>query len=170
MALDDELANRVTWKIPNALALVGSAANGERNGMTTSWITQLSMEPVLIGIGVDNSAVTHRLITDGGSFTVNLWDSDETRPFVKFSKPAVDDGDSLNGRAVRNGVTGAPIFEDAIAWMECEVRQSLDLGTHTLFIGELVAAAINDDDQRPASMSDTRMKYGGVKRGGHASS
>lgn len=170
MALDDELANRVTWKIPNALALVGSAANGERNGMTASWITQLSMEPVLIGIGVDNSAVTHRLISDGGSFTVNLWDSDETRPFVKFSKPAVDDGDSLNGRAVRNGVTGAPIFEDAIAWMECEVRQSLDLGTHTLFIGELVAAAINDDDKRPASMSDTRMKYGGVKRGGHAAS
>ena len=132
--------------------------------------TTLVILGVLIGIGVDNSAVTHRLITDGGSFTVNLWDSDETRPFVKFSKPAVDDGDSLNGRAVRNGVTGAPIFEDAIAWMECEVRQSLDLGTHTLFIGELVAAAINDDDKRPASMSDTRMKYGGVKRGGHASS
>jgi flavin reductase (DIM6/NTAB) family NADH-FMN oxidoreductase RutF len=42
--------------------------------MTTSWITQLSMEPVLIGIGVDNTAVTHRLISDGGSFTVNLWD------------------------------------------------------------------------------------------------
>jgi len=52
MALDDELINRITWKIPNALALVGSAHDGERNGMTTSWITQLSMEPVLIGIGV----------------------------------------------------------------------------------------------------------------------
>ncbi|MEM9202818.1 MAG: flavin reductase family protein [Actinomycetota bacterium] len=167
MALEDELVNRVTWKIPNALALVGSAAGGERNGMTTSWITQLSMEPVLIGVGVDNSAVTHRLITDGGSFTVNLWDSEETRPFVKFSKPAVDDGETLNGRAVRNGVTGAPIFEEAIAWMECEVRQAIDLGTHTLFIGELVAAAITDDEKRPASMNDTRMKYGGVKRGGH---
>ena len=167
MALEDELVNRVTWKIPNALALVGSAANGERNGMTTSWITQLAMEPVLIGIGVDNSAVTHRLITEGGSFTVNLWDSEETRPFVKFSKPATDDGETLNGRAVRNGVTGAPIFEEAIAWMECEVRQAHDLGTHTLFIGELVDAAIDEDDKRPAAMSDTRMKYGGVRRGGH---
>ena len=167
MPLEDELVNRVTWKIPNALALVGSAANGERNGMTTSWITQLAMEPVLIGIGVDNSAVTHRLITDGGSFTVNLWDSEETRPFVKFSKPATDDGATLNGRPVRNGVTGAPIFEEAIAWMECEVRQAHDLGTHTLFIGELVDAAILDDEKRPAAMSDTRMKYGGVRRGGH---
>ena len=106
MPLEDELVNRVTWKIPNALALVGSAADGERNGMTTSWITQLAMEPVLIGIGVDNSAVTHRLITEGGSFTVNLWDSEETRPFVKFSKPATDDGATLNGRPVRDGVTG----------------------------------------------------------------
>ena len=164
MALEDELVNRVTWKIPNALALVGSAADGERNAMTTSWITQLAMEPVLIGVGVDNTAVTHRLIRDGGSFSINLWDSDDTRPFVKFSKPAVDEGDSLNGRPVRSGVTGVPVFEDAIAWMECEVRHTHDLGSHTPFIGELVAAAIVDDEKRPAAMSDTRMKYGGVKR------
>ncbi len=163
-ALDDELTNRVTWKIPNALALVGSRSGDERNAMTTSWITQLSMEPVLIGIGVDNSAVTHRLITEGGCFSVNLWDSDDTRVFVKFSKPAVDEGGALNGRAVRSVTTGAPIFEEAIAWMDCEVRQSVDLGTHTLFIGELVDAAINDDEKRSASMDDTRMKYGGVKR------
>ena len=160
MAFDDQLVNRVTWKIPNALALVGSAAGGRRNAMTTSWITQLAMEPVLIGIGVDNAAVTHQLISEGGSFTVNLWD----RPFVKFSKPATDDGETLNGRSVRDGITGAPIFDEAIAWMECEVRHAHDLGSHTLFIGELVDAAIVDDDKRPAAMSDTRMKYGGVKR------
>jgi flavin reductase (DIM6/NTAB) family NADH-FMN oxidoreductase RutF len=164
MALDDELTNRVSWKIPDALALVGSCAGEERNAMTTSWISQLSMEPVLCGVGIDNSAVTHRLITDGGCFSINLWDSDDTRVFVKFSKPAVDDGDTLNGRAVHSATTGAPIFEEAIAWLDCEVRHSFDLGTHTLFVGELVDAAINNDEKRPASMSDTRMKYGGVKR------
>jgi flavin reductase (DIM6/NTAB) family NADH-FMN oxidoreductase RutF len=168
MAVDDELLNRVTWKIPNALALVGSRAGDERNGMTTSWITQLSMEPVLIGIGVDNTAVTHRLITDGGCFTVNLWDAENTRVFVKFSKPAEfassDAGDTLNERPVTTAATGAPVFAEATAWMDCEVRQAHDLGTHTLFIGEVVAAGINDDDARSASMEDTRMKYGGVKR------
>lgn len=164
MTLDDELLNKVTWKIPNALALVGSSSGDERNAMTTSWITQLSMEPVLIGIGVDNTAVTHRLISEGRSFTVNLWDAENTRPFVKFSKPATDDGESLNGWAVQTATTGAPVFEDAIAWLDCEVRHELDLGTHTLFVGEVVAAQINDDEARPASMADTRMKYGGVKR------
>ena len=164
MALDDELLNKVTWKITNALAVVGSRAGDERNAMTASWITQLSMEPVLIGVAVDNEAVTRRLIADGGSFTVNLWDANDTRVFVKFSKPAVDDGSTLNGRAVREATTGAPVFDEAVAWMDCEVRHQLDLGTHTLFVGEVVAAAINDGEARAASMSDTRMKYGGVKR------
>jgi flavin reductase (DIM6/NTAB) family NADH-FMN oxidoreductase RutF len=166
--MDDELLNRVTWKIPNALALVGSRLGEERNGMTTSWITQLSMEPVLIGIAVDNTAVTHRLISEGGSFSVNLWDATDTRVFVKFSKPAAfessADGDTLNGRPITTATTGAPIFAEAIAWVDCEVRQQHDLGTHTLFVGEVVDADIADDDARPASMADTRMKYGGVKR------
>ena len=122
------------------------------------------MEPVLVGVGVDNGAVTHRLITAGGSFTVNLWDAEDTRVFVKFSKPATDDGATLNGRAVRAATTGAPGVRRGAAWMDCEVRQTLDLGTHTLFVGEVVDAAIRDDEARPASMNDTRMKYGGVKR------
>ena len=164
MALDDELVNKVTWKIPNALALVGSKAGDERNAMTTSWITQLATEPVLVGVGVDNEAVTRRLIADGGSFTVNLWDATDTKVFVKFSKPAVDEGATLNGRPVRAATTGAPVFEEALAWMDCVVRHTLDLGTHTLFVGEVVDVALRDGEARPAAMSDTRMKYGGVKR------
>ncbi len=166
--MDDELLNRVTWKIPNALALVGSRADDEWNGMTTSWITQVSMEPVLIGVGVDNSAVTHRLITASGAFTVNLWSSGDTKTFVKFSKPAVFDAAAmtLNGRSVRTEATGAPVFDEAIAWMDCTVRDAKDYGTHTFFVGEIVAAGITNDEVRPAAMSDTRMKYGGVKRHG----
>ena len=164
MAIDDELLNKVTWKIPNALALIGSRAGDERNAMTASWITQLSMDPVLIGVGIDNSAVTRRLIAEGGSFTVNLWNAEDTRVFVKFSKPAADDGATLNGRPVRAATTGAPVFDEALAWIDCAVRHSLDLGSHTLFVGEVVDASIRDDESRPASMNDTRMKYGGVKR------
>ena len=164
MALDDELLNRVTWKIPNALALVGSRAGEERNAMTTSWITQVAMEPVLIAVGVDNDAVTRRLIAEGGAFTVNLWDANDTKVFVKFSKPATYADGTLNGRPVREEAPGAPVFDEAIAWVDCALRQSHDLGSHTLFIGEVVAAGLADEVARAASMADTRMKYGGVKR------
>jgi flavin reductase (DIM6/NTAB) family NADH-FMN oxidoreductase RutF len=163
-----QLLNKVTWMIPNALALVGSRSGQEWNGMTASWISQMSMEPVLVGISVDNKAVTHRLITESGVFTINLWSPDDTRTFVKFSKPATKEDMTLNGRPIREGVTGAPLFDEAIAWLECEVRHTLDLGTHTLFVGEIVAAGHADEETgRAAAISDTTMKYGGVKRGGH---
>lgn len=162
--LSPELINKVTWKIPNVLCLVGSRSGETWNAMTTSWVSQVSMEPVLIAISVDNKAVTHRLISESGVFTVNLWDKQDTRPFVKFSKPAEKEGDALNGRPIAEGVTGAPVFDEAVAYMECEVRSELDVGTHTVFLGEIVAAGIRDDEAEIAAMSDTRMKYGGVKR------
>lgn len=165
-----ETLNKVLWKIPNVLCLVGSRAGDEWNGMTQSWVTQVAMEPVLVAVSIDAKAVTNRLIREGGSFTVNLWDRNDTRPFVKFSKPAQKDGMTLNGRPIREGVTGAPIFTEAVAFLECTVWQTIDCGTHDLFLGEVVDAGFAEDGEEAlvARMEDTRMKYGGVKRGGHA--
>ena len=163
----NEILNKVLWKIPNVLCLVGSRAGDEWNAMTQSWVTQVSMEPVLVAIGVDASAVTNRLIREGGAFSLNLWDREDTRPFVKFSKPAVFDGETLNGRPVIAGATGVPIFTEAVAWLDCRLYQTVECGTHDLFLGEVVAADINNDEALVARIEDTRMKYGGVKRGGH---
>ena len=167
--LADEIVNRVMWRIPNVLCLLGSRHGDEWNGMTTSWVTQVSMEPVLLAVSVDNKAVTKRLIDAGGAFTVNLWSRNDTRPFVKFSKPATYENGALNGRPVHTGVTGAPIFSEAVAYLDCTVWSSVEAGTHTLYLGEVVDCGFHDDgeDAMVARMEDTRMKYGGVRRGGH---
>jgi flavin reductase (DIM6/NTAB) family NADH-FMN oxidoreductase RutF len=169
MSVPDETVNKVLWKIPNVLCLVGSRSGDEWNAMTTSWVTQVAMEPVLVAISVDTKAVTHRLIAESGAFSINLWSREDTRPFVKFSKPAVREGSTLNGREVRAGATGAPVFEEAIAYLDCRVWKQVDCGTHSVFFGEVVDCGFqNDGEDAPvARMEDTRMKYGGVKRGGH---
>ena len=79
------------------------------------------------------------------------------------------DGQTLNGRPVRTGLTGVPIFVEAVAWLECRVTQIVDVGTHDLFLGEVVDAGFSEGgrDAAVARMEDTRMKYGGVRRGGH---
>ena len=84
--MEPEILNAVTWTIPNALCLVGSRSGDEWNGMTQSWVTQVSMDPVLIAIAVDRKAVTNRLVRDGGAFSVNLWEREDTRVFRSFSK------------------------------------------------------------------------------------
>lgn len=169
LEVPSETVNKVLWSIPNVLCLVGSRSGDEWNGMTTSWVTQVAMEPVLVAISVDVKAVTHRLIVESGAFTVNLWDREDTRPFVKFSKPAAFEDMTLNGRAVREGTTGAPVFEDAVAFIECTVWSTVDCGTHSVFLGEVVDIGFQGDGEEAlvARMEDTRMKYGGVKRGGH---
>ena len=166
--LTDELLNQVTWRIPNALVLVGSRHGDEWNGMTTSWVTQVSMEPVLIGIGVDNKAVTHRLITASGAFTVNLWSPEDTRVFVKFSKPARYEDGKLNERPVHRVAPGHRSSKRRSPGWSARCGTRPISGTHTFFVGEVVAAGLPSPDvEKAAAIGDTRMKYGGVKRGGH---
>ena len=163
-----EVVNQVLWRIPNGLCLIGAAVGEEWNGMTASWVTQVAMEPVLVAAAIDRSSLTHRLNVGGRRFSVNLWSRDDTRAFVSFSKPARREGDSLNGRPVSLGVTGAPIFAEAIAYLDCRLWQSLDCGTHTLFVGEVADCGFQGggEEKQVARIEDTRMKYGGVKRRG----
>ena len=164
MALDDELINRITWKIPNALALVGSAHDGERNAMTTSWITQLSMEPVLIGVGVDNSAVTHRLISARAQFTstcgtarTRARSSSSRNQQSTTARRSTDGRFAQRPRAPRCSTTRSP------GWTARYVTRSTSAPTRCSS-ARLVDGGIHDDEARSAAMSDTRMKYGGVKR------
>ena len=122
-----------------------------------------------MAVSVDKKAVSHRLIADGGAFSINLWDRADTRPFVKFSKPAQREGMTLNDRLVRPGQTGAPIFDEAVAFAECRLWSTIDCGTHSLFLGEVVDCGFQGagESAEIARMEDTRMKYGGVRRGGH---
>jgi flavin reductase (DIM6/NTAB) family NADH-FMN oxidoreductase RutF len=118
----------------------------------------------VLGIAVEKAAVTHELIADGRVFVLNLVDRDDRAIVRKFTKPVeVDTGSrTLNGFAYHDGQTGAPILDQAVAYLECEVRQELDTGSHTFFIGEVVASAFQKDEDTPVlRMEDTRMNYGG---------
>lgn len=160
----DKLRRRVLWTMPSGLFVVGSRQDDRRNGMTLNWCTQVSFEPKLIGIGVDQAAVTHELITAGGVFSVNIVDREDRAIVRKFTKPVdVDLGAmTLNGFAFHDGVSGAPILDQAVAYVDCEVRNAVETGDHTLFLGEVVDAGFQKaEDTDVLRMEDTRMNYGG---------
>jgi flavin reductase (DIM6/NTAB) family NADH-FMN oxidoreductase RutF len=162
----DRLRRRVLWKMPSGLYVVGSTDKGERrNGMTLNWATQISFEPKWIGIGVERAALTHELITASGVFSLNMIDREDRAIVRKFTKPVEVDlaGHTLNGFPYLDGAaTGAPVLAQAVAYLECEVRQPVEVGNHTLFLGEIVNAAFLEDEDTPVlRMEDTRMNYGG---------
>ena len=160
----DRLRRRVLWSLPYGLYVVGSRAGERRNGMTINFVSQVSMNPKLMGIGVEAEAVTHELITEGGIFALNTISREDRAIVRKFTKPVEVDAEAstLNGFPFHDGLTGAPILDQAVAYVDCEVRQALDLGDHTLFIGEVVDAGFQaDEDTDVLRMEDTRMNYGG---------
>lgn len=160
----DKLRRRVLWSLPYGLYVVGSRAGEERNGMTLNWATQVAFEPKLVGIGVEKPAFTHRLISEGGCFSLCTIDREDRALVRKFTKPVEVDTSArtLNGFGYHEAVTGAPILTQSVAWLDCEVRNAVDCGGHTFFIGEVVDCAFTADEETPVlRMEDTRMNYGG---------
>jgi len=160
----DRLRRRVLWTMPYGLYVVGSRAGGRYNLMTLNWATQLSFDPKLVGIGVERASLTHELIDEGGVFSLCLIDREDRAVVRKFTKPVEVDVEArtANGFAFHEGRSGAPVLDQALAYVDCEVRQRVDLGNHSLYIGEVVDAGFQKPEETPAlRMEDTRMNYGG---------
>ena len=94
--------------------------------MTLNWATQVSFDPKLLAIAVEVTALTHELISAGRVFALCIIDREDRAIVRKFTKPVeVDAGaQTLNGFPYRDGVTGAPILTQAVAYVDCEVRQT----------------------------------------------
>jgi flavin reductase (DIM6/NTAB) family NADH-FMN oxidoreductase RutF len=160
----DRMRRRALWTMPSGLYVVGSRAGDELNLMTLNWATQASFDPKQLAIGVEKPALTHRLISEGRAFSLCTVDREDRAIVRKFTKPVEVDRDAstANGFPFHLGPTGTPILDQAPAWFACEVRQSVDLGDTTLFVGEIMACGFQKaEDTAVLRMEDTRMNYGG---------
>lgn len=160
----DKLRRRVLWTMPSGLYVIGSRADGRRNLMTANWVTQVAFDPKLVAVSVEQEAVTAALIADAGVFSISVVDRDDRAIVRKFVKPVEHDeqAGTLNGFAFHEATTGAPILDQALAYLDCEVRERVPVGGHILFVGEVVEAGFQrDEGSLPLRMEDTRMSYGG---------
>jgi len=179
----DRLRRRVLWSMPSGLYVVGTRAGDRRNLMTISWATQVATEPKLVGIGVEAGSVTHALLHEGGVFALSLLPRAQRALVRRFAKPVVSSSvdasgaGTMDGEPVHAASTGAPVLDVAAAWLDCELRHALMLGSHTWFVGEVVDCGQAQEPARPEGgaspagdgdgeggvlrMQDTRMNYGG---------
>ena len=160
----DKLRRRVLWTMPYGLYVVGARSGERRNAMTLNLATQVATDPKLVGIAVTKEAVTHEMIMDGRVFSLNILDREDRAIVRKFVKPVDVDLDhrTVNDFPFHDGVTGAPVLDHAVAYVDCELRNPVDCGDHTFFIGEVADCAFQKPEDTPVlRMEDTRMNYGG---------
>jgi flavin reductase (DIM6/NTAB) family NADH-FMN oxidoreductase RutF len=157
----EQTRSEILKTIPYGFYITGVVgADGEANGFTTCWVSQVSFEPQQVVVAVRRDQHTHELMEQGGVFSLNFLDTDQEDLALRFTRPLQPENGTVGGVAYTEGETGAPLFEDAFAHLECRVVGKLEAGDHTVFLGEVAAATL----RRPADILtdlDTPMEYGG---------
>ena len=143
MSIEEAEFRRVLGHFATGVTVVAAReAGGPPRGLTASSITSVSLDPPLVLVCVERSADTHDVIVDSGAFAVSILAQDEEALARRF---ATYDADlKFDGVAYREDVTGAPILDEALGWVDCRVWASYDGGDHTIFVGEVVAGDAQD--------------------------
>ena len=148
-------------KIPHGVYVVGVKQGAQLNAFTATWLTQVSFTPPLVAVGIKKDSHSLEMIKQDRVFSVNLLGKQQKSIAEHFVKPAATIGEKLKDVRHRAGATGVPILEEAIAYVECEVREiANEQGDHAIVIGEVVEAGVPKDE--PAlTLMDTGWHYGG---------
>ncbi len=157
------MRRRALWAFPSGIYLIGSRFGDEANLMTARWVTQVALKPKLVSVSVERGALTHRLIEAGGCFSVSLIRRQERTLARLFVNPARRGGNvlELSGVSCIEATTGAPIPASSPAWVDCRLVGRMELGSHDLFVGEVVDAYCSPEDLELLRVEDTRLTYGG---------
>ena len=142
---------------------VVSSRKGDRiNGQTCNTLIQVSSEPPIISACINKGNLTHEFIQDSGVFTASILAQDTPLGLIgRFGFKSGREGDKFEGIDYKLGETKAPIvLNHTLAYLEARVMNHVDVGTHTIFIGELVAAEVIGEGEPM-----TYAYYHQVKRG-----
>ena len=122
--------------------LTADDGKGNVGAATVNWVTQGSFVPPLVVVGVKADSGAHTVVKGTGKFTLNMLGKDQKGPAFTFFKPAkVEDG-KLSGQAFHAGVNGCPILDDAIAAIECSVKNIVEIGDHHIVVAEVTEAYV----------------------------
>ncbi|HLY32198.1 MAG TPA: flavin reductase family protein [Ktedonobacterales bacterium] len=125
-------------------------------GITVNAFTSLSLDPPLVLICIERRSYLHDSIRQAGFFAANLLDEDQRELAIGFATHSDRRDRDLYGVRYHAGVTGAPIFDQSLGYVECRLVNVYPGGDHGIFVGEVVA--LDGTDQNP--LLYYRGKYG----------
>jgi flavin reductase (DIM6/NTAB) family NADH-FMN oxidoreductase RutF len=131
---------RTLGHFATGVAVVTSVRDdGRPCGLTVNSFASVSLQPLLVLVCVDHAADSHGCILASGRFAVNVLEERRGESLARrFATWGVDD--KFSGVAFHEETTGAPVLDDALAWVDCRVHETLAAGDHTIVVGEVVAA------------------------------
>lgn len=158
--LDEAAKKAVLRQFTYGLYAVTCAHEGIVNVFTANWVTQVSFDPPMVALSVENGSASLPMILGAGLFAVNIF-ADGTRDLAgALGKPRARVGDKLAGLEHALSASGLPVLAAALGAVECRVTGHLVTGDSTLVAGEVIAAAILQHGE-PLTMRAAGFRHSG---------
>ena len=167
IATESQPINQSLFKVTHGLYILTSAIDGKMNGQCLDALMQVTNQPPRIAIGVGVRTLTHEMIMESGIFVANVIDREDPSCVDKVKHFGFQSGrkvDKFSSCEFIRSECGAPILPNALAYYECKLVKdmTLELGTHTLFVADVVRSGVKDSGE-PYTYAEYRKN---IKRGG----
>jgi flavin reductase (DIM6/NTAB) family NADH-FMN oxidoreductase RutF len=144
--------NQALFQVTHGLYVLTSAAGGRINGQCLDALMQVTNMPPRVAIGVGKRSLTHEMIAASGLFVANVIDRQDGECFNCVKHFGLQSGrkvEKFESCSYELGTLGAPVLSCAKAFYECRVvpEMTLDLGTHSLFVGAVVRAGSREQGE-----------------------
>lgn len=124
--------------VPAAVTIITARHDGKRNGLTATAVASVSAEPPQLLVCVNRQASAEPLIARSGRFAVNVLAQEHQQAADRFSQSKLSGHERFKDHPWIDLPSGVPALVDAIAVFDCRIVQHSVLGSHSLFIGEVV--------------------------------
>jgi flavin reductase (DIM6/NTAB) family NADH-FMN oxidoreductase RutF len=132
-----EVFRDVIGHFATGVTIVTAAEDGRHYGTTVSAVSSVSLEPPLLLVCLNRTSRTGGVVDRTGRFAVNILGVGQGGLAQRF---ATDRDDKFEGVEFEIGMLGGPLLRDALAHIECSVRETATGGTHTVYFGEVQRA------------------------------
>ncbi len=124
--------------------VVSTQYDGKLNGQIANTACQITSDPPTISVSLNKDNLTHDLITKSRVFSISILSEDAPMQFIgRFGFKSGRDTEKFEGVNYKIGETSAPIILEYVAsYMDCELINTMDVGTHTIFVGRIIDAEI----------------------------
>lgn len=140
--MDTKIDRSVFRDLSYGLYIVTSNDEGRMNGQVVNTVIQVTSEPPRIAVIINKKNYTHELIVKSKVFSASILEESVPMTFLgPFGFRSGRDFDKLSKVSFQEGITGCPLItEHALSVLEAEVAEQVDLGTHTVFIGNVISS------------------------------
>ena len=153
---------KVLKKLEYGVYVVTMGRGKEGNAFTASWVSQVSSDPPMVALSVHNKHQSSRLITENKAFAINLVAQGQEAVAKTYFGPAESGYEKLaNATVTDSPATGTPLIPGAIGYLDCLMVDKVDVGNHTLFIGKVKAASLDDKAAQLMTTSNSKLIYTG---------